>query len=44
MQEANHSAGPSLELKGLAAYFYNRDVGRIFRVAEAIEAGIVGIN
>lgn len=29
---------------GLAAYFYSRDVGRIFRVAEAIEAGIVGIN
>ncbi|MFT8243221.1 NAD-dependent succinate-semialdehyde dehydrogenase [Roseomonas sp. BN140053] len=29
---------------GLAAYFYARDVGRIFRVAEALEAGIVGIN
>jgi len=29
---------------GLAAYFYSRDVGRIFRVAEAIEAGMVGIN
>ena len=29
---------------GLAAYFYARDVGRIFRVAEAIEAGIIGIN
>jgi succinate-semialdehyde dehydrogenase/glutarate-semialdehyde dehydrogenase len=29
---------------GLAAYFYSRDVGRVFRVAEAIEAGIVGIN
>ncbi|MCL8382898.1 MULTISPECIES: NAD-dependent succinate-semialdehyde dehydrogenase [Xanthobacter] len=29
---------------GLAAYFYSRDVGRIFRVAAAIEAGIVGIN
>ncbi len=29
---------------GLAAYFYTRDVGRVFRVAEAIEAGIVGIN
>jgi succinate-semialdehyde dehydrogenase/glutarate-semialdehyde dehydrogenase len=29
---------------GLAAYFYARDVGRVFRVAEAIEAGIVGIN
>ena len=29
---------------GLAAYFYARDVGRIFRVAEAIETGIVGVN
>jgi succinate-semialdehyde dehydrogenase/glutarate-semialdehyde dehydrogenase len=29
---------------GLAAYFYSRDVGRIFRVAEAIETGIVGVN
>jgi succinate-semialdehyde dehydrogenase/glutarate-semialdehyde dehydrogenase len=29
---------------GLAAYFYSRDVGRIFRVAEAIESGMVGIN
>jgi succinate-semialdehyde dehydrogenase/glutarate-semialdehyde dehydrogenase len=29
---------------GLAAYFYSRDVGRIWRVAEAIEYGIVGIN
>jgi succinate-semialdehyde dehydrogenase/glutarate-semialdehyde dehydrogenase len=29
---------------GLAAYFYSRDVGRIFRVAEALEAGIIGVN
>ena len=29
---------------GLAAYFYARDVGRIFRVAEAIESGMIGIN
>ncbi len=29
---------------GLAAYFYSRDVGRIWRVAEALEYGIVGIN
>ena len=29
---------------GLAAYFYTRDVGRVFRVAEALEYGIVGIN
>jgi len=29
---------------GLASYFYARDVGRVWRVAEAIESGIVGIN
>ncbi len=29
---------------GLAAYFYSRDVGRVFRIAEAIDTGIVGIN
>ena len=29
---------------GLASYFYSRDVGRIFRVSEALEYGMVGIN
>jgi succinate-semialdehyde dehydrogenase/glutarate-semialdehyde dehydrogenase len=29
---------------GLAAYFYTRDIGRIWRVAEALEYGMVGIN
>jgi len=29
---------------GLAAYFYSRDIGRVFRVAEALEYGIVGVN
>jgi len=29
---------------GLASYFYGRDIGRIWRVAEALEYGIVGIN
>lgn len=29
---------------GLAAYFYTKDLGRIFRVGEALEYGIVGIN
>ena len=29
---------------GLACYFYTRDIGRIWRVAEALEYGIVGIN
>ncbi|MEP7300377.1 MAG: NAD-dependent succinate-semialdehyde dehydrogenase [Caldimonas sp.] len=29
---------------GLAAYFYSRDIGRIFRVGEALETGMVGVN
>ena len=29
---------------GLAGYFYSRDLGRVWRVAEALEYGIVGIN
>jgi len=29
---------------GLAAYFYARDIGRVFRVAESLEYGMVGIN
>ncbi len=29
---------------GLAGYFYSRDIGRIYRVAEALEYGMVGIN
>ena len=29
---------------GLASYFYSRDVGRIWRVAEALEYGMVGVN
>lgn len=29
---------------GLAAYFYSRDIGRIFRVAEALDFGMIGIN
>ncbi|MEL0036483.1 MAG: NAD-dependent succinate-semialdehyde dehydrogenase [Gammaproteobacteria bacterium] len=29
---------------GLAAYFYSRDIGRIWRIAEALEYGMVGIN
>jgi succinate-semialdehyde dehydrogenase/glutarate-semialdehyde dehydrogenase len=32
------------EGRGLAAYFSSRDIGRIWRVAEAREYGIVGIN
>jgi succinate-semialdehyde dehydrogenase/glutarate-semialdehyde dehydrogenase len=29
---------------GLASYFYSRDIGRIWRVAEALECGMVGVN
>ncbi len=29
---------------GLSAYFYSRDIGRVFRVADQLEAGMVGIN
>ena len=29
---------------GLAGYFYSRDIGRVWRVAEALDYGIVGIN
>ncbi|EMY8182058.1 aldehyde dehydrogenase family protein, partial [Pseudomonas aeruginosa] len=29
---------------GLASYFYARDMGRVFRVAEALEYGMVGVN
>ena len=29
---------------GLASYFYSRDIGRVFRVAEALDYGMVGIN
>ena len=29
---------------GLASYFYTRDIGRVWRVAEALDYGIVGIN
>ncbi len=29
---------------GLASYFYARDIGRVWRVAEAIESGMVGVN
>jgi succinate-semialdehyde dehydrogenase/glutarate-semialdehyde dehydrogenase len=44
-----HSEAEALALAnrtdlGLAAYFYSRDIGRIFRVAEGLEAGIVSVN
>lgn len=44
-----HTEAEAIELAnatefGLASYFYSRDVGRIFRVGEALEYGMVGIN
>ncbi len=42
--EADVIAQANASEYGLAAYFYTRDVGRVWRVAEAIEAGMVGIN
>jgi succinate-semialdehyde dehydrogenase/glutarate-semialdehyde dehydrogenase len=41
-QEAVDAANATIF--GLASYFYSRDVGRIFRVSEALEYGMVGIN
>ena len=29
---------------GLASYFYARDISRVFRVSEALESGMVGVN
>jgi succinate-semialdehyde dehydrogenase/glutarate-semialdehyde dehydrogenase len=37
-------AGANSVEYGLAAYFYSRDVGRVLRVAEALEFGMVGVN
>ena len=41
-KEAVHAAN-NTEF-GLASYFYSRDVGRIFRVGEGLESGMVGVN
>ncbi len=38
------SASPTTTPYGLAAYFYSRDVARVFRVTERLEFGIVGVN
>ncbi len=42
--EAELAAAANATEFGLAAYFYSRDIGRIWRTAEALEFGIVGIN
>lgn len=42
--EENVVAAANATEFGLAAYFFSRDVGRIFRVGEALEYGMVGVN
>ena len=42
--EAEAIAAANATEFGLASYFYSRDIGRIFRVAEALEYGMVGVN
>jgi succinate-semialdehyde dehydrogenase/glutarate-semialdehyde dehydrogenase len=42
--EAEAIAGANDTRAGLAAYFYARDIGRVWRVQEALEYGIVGVN
>jgi len=42
--EADVVAQANATQYGLAAYFYARDLGRVFRVAEALEYGMVGVN
>jgi succinate-semialdehyde dehydrogenase/glutarate-semialdehyde dehydrogenase len=42
--EADVIAQANASQYGLASYFYARDIGRIFRVAEALEFGMVGVN
>jgi succinate-semialdehyde dehydrogenase/glutarate-semialdehyde dehydrogenase len=42
--EAEAIAAANATEFGLASYFYARDVGRIFRVSEALEYGMVGVN
>jgi succinate-semialdehyde dehydrogenase/glutarate-semialdehyde dehydrogenase len=42
--EAELAAAANATEFGLAAYFYSRDIGRIWRTAEALEFGIVGVN
>jgi succinate-semialdehyde dehydrogenase/glutarate-semialdehyde dehydrogenase len=44
MDEADVIAQANATQYGLAAYFYARDLGRVFRVAEALEYGMVGVN
>lgn len=43
-EEAEAITGANATEFGLAAYFYSRDIGRIWRVAEGLQYGMVGIN
>ncbi|HYM46972.1 MAG TPA: aldehyde dehydrogenase family protein, partial [Burkholderiaceae bacterium] len=43
-QDSDAIAAANASEFGLAAYFYSRDVARVFRVAEALEYGMVGVN
>ena len=38
------SKWPTIPNLALASYFYSRDLGRVWRAAEALESGMVGIN
>jgi succinate-semialdehyde dehydrogenase/glutarate-semialdehyde dehydrogenase len=42
--EAQAIAAANATEFGLAAYFYSRDLARVWRVAEALECGMVGVN
>jgi succinate-semialdehyde dehydrogenase/glutarate-semialdehyde dehydrogenase len=42
--EAEAVAAANATEFGLASYFYSRDIGRIHRVMEALEYGMVGVN
>ena len=42
--EADVVAQANATQYGLASYFYARDLGRVFRVAEGLECGMVGVN
>ena len=43
-EEAEAVAMANDTTSGLAAYFYSRDIGRAFRVSEALQFGMVGVN
>ena len=44
VRRGSRSRSPTSTEFGLASYFYSRDIGRIWRVAEGLESGMVGVN